>query len=346
MMKCIAKEISLRNDFFEKETPIHSIYFGGGTPSILEPSSIQSVIQLIQDTFDVVPYPEITLEANPDDLTKAYLQSLKSQTVVNRLSIGVQSFFEEDLHYMRRAHTALQAHQAIQDALDSGFTNLTVDLIYGVPTLSDEHWIENIQILMRFGIPHISAYALTVEEKTILYQHIRQQKTKAPDDDKTVRHYKMLIETLENAGFTHYEISNFAKENFEAVHNSIYWNNAPYLGIGPSAHSYNGDHRLWNIANNAQYIAAIHADLLPLEKELLTTNDRFNEYLMTKLRTSKGIDTKDLKNRFDETLNRYFLQNIEPFVQQELVIQQAGKYTLTVEGKLFSDRIIAELFIV
>ena len=346
MIKAILAEIEMRAYFFSDNTQLQSIYFGGGTPSILPVEAIQTILEKIYATFTITENPEITLEANPDDLSRAYLEQLKSETKINRLSIGVQSFFEEDLHYMHRAHHALQAETAIKNALDFGFTNLTVDLIYGVPTLSDEHWKKNIQLLLDFGIPHISAYALTVEDKTMLKRHIQQHKKIAPEDDKAIRQYKLLIEQLEHAGFMHYEISNFAKPSFLAVHNSSYWDNAPYLGVGPSAHSYDGKNRFWNIANNAQFMKAIAAGNLLFEKEELSEQDFFNEYMMTKLRTHAGVSTIGLQDRFGNRMTTHFLETIQPYVQRNLVQVAQHNYRLTTEGKLLSDKIISDLFLV
>ncbi len=343
MLQAMHKEIELRSRYLENKT-VDSIYFGGGTPSILNADDIAKLIDSIAQQYEIAPQAEITLEANPDDLDKAKVRGL-SQTPINRLSIGIQSFFEEDLRWMNRAHNANEADAAIKRVQDGGFENITCDLIYGYPLLTDEKWKANIGQLTSNQVPHISSYAMTVEQRTALSSMIIKGKTPAMNEEQSARQFEMLMAELQEQGYEHYEISNFAKPGCYAKHNSNYWAGKAYLGIGPSAHSFNGSSRSWNIANNALYIEAINKREPALETELLTTSDRYNEYVMTSLRTMWGVDLRKIQQDFGD----HFLQHLE---QEAAPYLDAGHLERTAEnflclrntGKLLADRIASELF--
>ena len=305
MVLALAKELQLRKSEFENES-VATIYFGGGTPSRLTIADLQLLIASIYAQYTIVEKPEITLEANPDDLSESYLSDLKT-IGVNRLSIGIQSFFEDDLKLMNRAHNSVEAKKCLEIATRY-FDNISLDLIYGIPDLSqngeqakqmsNERWQQNIETALSFGIPHISSYALTVEPKTALNKLIALGKIASPNDEVAQEHFMILVETLEKNGFVHYELSNFGKENYFSQNNSAYWLGKKYIGIGPSAHSYDGISRSWNIANNALYLKAIQNDELPNEVEKLTLEDRYNEYIMTGLRTIWGVSLVRIEQEF------------------------------------------------
>lgn len=344
VLKAIQAEISLRRDFFPERTQIDSIYFGGGTPSLLKPEEVMVLIDEIARYYSISPAAEITLEANPDDLTPTYLSALKKGTPVNRFSIGVQSFFDEDLQYMHRAHRADEAKASIQRAQDAGFEHLSADLIYGTPGLSDDRWQQNLQILFDLGVPHISCYALTVEDKTLLADQVRKQKESAPDEEQTARQFSKLLEAMKGNSYTHYEISNFCREPHFAIHNTNYWKGIPYLGIGPSAHSFDGEKRYWNIANNALYAKKILSGETAFEFEVLSDTERYNEFVMTGIRTMWGIDRQALRSRFGKVAEQHFLREISPFVSNQWVDEKEGIYILTDSGKLFCDFITEHVF--
>lgn len=354
LLQALLKELVLRKDELGG-APLGSIYLGGGTPSLLTPAELETLFEQVFRHFNVNPDAEITLEANPDDLTPEYLNAL-AQSPVNRLSIGVQSFFEEDLRYMNRAHTGSEARACIENAQNSGFENLTVDLIYGAPTTSQERWAENIDTLLGYGIPHLSCYALTVEPKTALAHFVEKGKSQAPDESHSATQYEYLMTTLRREGYEHYEISNFALPGRHARHNSSYWSGEAYLGIGPSAHSFDGHFtRQWNVANNTRYLKALEqveteTDRLRqegvlFEKEVLTPRDRYNEYVMTGLRTARGCSLPAV-DAFGSGFQAHFQENITPLIQQELVTVQGVNYTLTDAGRLLADRIASELFLI
>jgi oxygen-independent coproporphyrinogen-3 oxidase len=344
MLTSILREIELQQYFFPEKKPIETIYFGGGTPSLLSSNEINSILYKIQSHFTVTPNIEVTLEANPDDLTKDYIRELKD-TSVNRLSIGVQSFFDVDLQYMNRAHNATAARQCLGDALNAGFHNLSVDLIYGTPTMPDNNWIQNLEAVFEFDIPHVSAYALTVEEDTALSNNIRKKTVQAPADEHTARQFEMLVHAMIRQGYLHYEISNFALPGKFAVHNSNYWKGVSYLGIGPSAHSFDGSRRYWNISNNALYAQKISSNVLPHESENLSASNRYNEYIMTSLRTMWGLDLQKIENDFGSSYADHFLKMVGRFLKDGFVAESHTVYTLTAAGKLMSDHITRELFI-
>lgn len=341
MTTAICREAEIRKQYINDE--VSTIYFGGGTPSLLPAQETAQILQTIKENFPIAPNAEITIETNPDDITPARLTYWK-ELGINRLSIGVQSFFEEDLQWMNRAHNAQQAIDCIQFANEAGFENITIDLIYGTPTLSDEKWKQNVETAFRLNIPHLSCYALTVEPKTALEKLIAMHKLENVDPEKQSRHFELLMEWTANAGYEHYEISNFAKPGFRSKHNSSYWQGRHYLGLGPSAHSFNGTSRQWNIANNALYLKNIDSGISPFEIEQLTPVQRLNEYIMTALRTTEGIDLQYIAGNWGNEKKEQLLQHINSSVKQELITVDYINVKLTAQGKLFADGIAAELF--
>lgn len=345
LILALQKEVALRANYLIDKT-IPSIYFGGGTPSLLTADDIQHLIEEVARHFNIANDAEITLEANPDDLDAAKVAVLR-HTPINRFSIGIQSFYEEDLRWMNRAHNASEAEASIKRVQDAGFENITADLIYGYPLLTHAKWIANMQKLLDFAIPHVSSYAMTVEKKTALAHFIRQGKTPPIQESQSAEQMNMLIDTLTGHGFEHYEISNFARNGQYAKHNTSYWQGRHYLGIGPSAHSFNGRSRSWNIANNARYIEGI-TTLKPIyETEQLSDDDRFNEYIMTSLRTMWGIDLEKIRVDFGEKTLQHLRTHLVPFVEQQNVEWvQERFFRLTSKGKLMADYIASELFLV
>lgn len=341
MIAAIVKEIKLRASELPDKN-IQSIYFGGGTPSLLTQEEFSAIYNTLLQHYEISPDAEITLEANPDDLTEEYFEMLTS-TPVNRLSIGIQSFFDEDLSYMNRAHNASQAIFAIDKAQALGF-EISCDLIYGTPTLSNDHWLENLRQLTERKIGHISAYALTVEPTTALNALIQKKKMAAPEESVAAQQMEMLMQQLSLAGYEHYEISNFALPGKRAVHNSSYWKGISYLGIGSSAHSYDGISRSWNIAENMTYIKALENEANFRETEILTVEDKHNEYIMTALRTIEGINLQDLEQNFGPAAVVEFLKNSLPFVQNKWLIADRQYFKLSQEGKLYADYISSQLF--
>ncbi|ANE52487.1 radical SAM family heme chaperone HemW [Flavisolibacter tropicus] len=342
LVAALAKEISLQKDYLVDAT-VNTIYFGGGTPSLLSIDDCRLLIENIRQTFSVAEDAEITLEANPDDITADKLKGWKD-TGINRLSIGVQSFFEEELRWMNRAHTANHARQCIELSLAAGITNLTIDLIYGSPLLTNEMWEQNVQTAIQYNIPHLSCYALTVEERTPLHKLISNHQKLPVDADKQGHQFLLLMQWLRAAGYDHYEVSNFAKPGHRSRHNSSYWKGQAYLGLGPSAHSFNGTERQWNVANNQQYISAIQLDKVPFEKEILSSADQLNEYLMISLRTMEGIDLNVIENKWGHTERERLLHTIKPSLAHGTVTQQNHHLKLTDEGLLLADGIAASLF--
>ncbi|RLK06928.1 radical SAM family heme chaperone HemW [Tenacibaculum discolor] len=355
LVSCLVKELELRKEELLNET-IETIYFGGGTPSLLSIQEIRLLLNTIYKNYTVVENPEITLEANPDDLSEEKIIEL-SKTPINRLSIGIQSFFEEDLQLMNRAHNAQEAKKCLSVATRY-FNNITIDLIYGVPNMSNERWRENLQIAFDFGINHISSYALTVEPKTALDSFIKQGKYPDVDEAVAKEHFDILVAETAKNGFVHYEISNFGKPDYFSKHNTSYWLGKKYIGIGPSAHSFNKTHRSWNVANNAKYIKTIQEGNLPLEQEELTIKDRFNEYLMTGLRTIWGVSLEKITQEFGEEFGKNLLKNAEKFINQGLLVidnelkkpdsDNNVKKVLktTSKGKFLADGLASELFII
>ncbi len=341
MIAAILDELLLRRSEVGEE-PIETIYFGGGTPSLLEVSELNRILAFITDHFEVISHPEITLEANPDDLSAATLKNL-SQTRINRLSIGIQSFYEDDLKMMNRAHNADEALGCLVEATKY-FKNISIDLIYGIPGMTEARWLQNIETVLNLGIPHISSYALTVEPKTALYKMIQTGSIPKPDDGVAHQHFLLLMDRLKAAGFIHYELSNFGKEGFFSKNNSAYWLGKKYLGVGPSAHSFDGHSRSWNIANNALYIKSILDKKLPIEREVLSEADRYNEYVMTGLRTIWGVDLARVENDFGARFKSYIVAQSERFIADGLMSNDVGILTISNKGKFLSDGIAADLF--
>jgi oxygen-independent coproporphyrinogen-3 oxidase len=341
MVSAIAKEIIMRKNEFENKT-IETIYFGGGTPSVLQIMDIRFLIDAVYENYKVTENPEITLEANPDDLSSNQIIAL-SNSPVNRLSIGIQSFFEDDLKMMNRAHNAEEARVSLAEATKY-FNNISIDLIYGIPGMSNEKWQHNIATALSFGIPHISSYALTVEPKTALKKLIQTGKITTPNDDVAQEHFSILVNMLETHGFIHYELSNFGKENYFSRNNSAYWLGKKYIGVGPSAHSYNGVSRSWNIANNVLYLKAIDANQFPSETETLSVTDRYNEYIMTGLRTIWGISLERIENEFGNVYLDYLLKQCRKFLDDELVSIENNILKPTPKGKFLADGIASDLF--
>ena len=339
----LIREIQLRKNEFHGEI-IETIYFGGGTPSVLTNAEILSLIETVYQNFEVIENPEITLEANPDDLSEERIIAL-SETPINRLSIGIQSFFEEDLKLMNRAHNSDEAQKSLAIATKY-FDNISVDLIYGIPGLTNEMWLENIETALRFGIPHISSYALTVEPKTALHKLIQTGKIAEPKDDVAQDHFEILVRTLTEKGFIHYELSNFGKPDYFSQNNSSYWLGKKYLGIGPSAHSFDGKSRSWNIANNMLYLKSISADKLPHEIEILTQQDRYNEYVMTGLRTIWGVSLERIEKEFGKDYLNYLLNQADKFLIDGLLSIAENVMTTTAKGKFLADGIASDLFLV
>ena len=341
MLEAIGQELKIRTT--EIDDKIETIYFGGGTPSMLDANEINNLLEIIDNHYQVIDHPEITLEANPDDLTKIKIEEL-AKSRVNRLSIGVQSFFDEDLLYMNRAHNAEQARSSMELATKY-FDNISIDLIYGLPNLVEESWKKNLAYTFELGVSHISSYALTVEPKTALAHFIKTGKYQAPMDALTEKHFKILQEETGKQGYVQYEISNFGKEGFFSKHNTSYWKGISYLGIGPSAHSFDGKQRSWNIANNAKYMSSIEKGLLPIERELLTTEDRVNEAIMTGLRTIWGVSMSEISKKYGETYKNDVLVQAEPYLRRGNLRLNQEHLLLEPESYFLADGISADLFL-
>ncbi|HEY8930433.1 MAG TPA: radical SAM family heme chaperone HemW [Mucilaginibacter sp.] len=341
LLNALGKELRLQKNYLDNET-IETIYFGGGTPSILSAAELNRLLGTITSLHTVASNAEITIEANPDDLDKAKLQALR-QTDINRFSIGIQSFFDDELIWMNRVHRAAEAEAAIKRAQDAGFENITADLIYGYPLLTDTRWKQNLDKIFELDIPHVSSYSMTVEPKTALASFIKTKKQAPMDDHQSAAQFVLLMDAMQQHGFEHYEISNFCKPGHYSLHNSNYWKGVKYLGIGPSAHSFNGETRQWNVANNAKYIQSLETGDIPAETEFLTETDRLNEYIMTSLRTIWGLDLSKLntiaKDASDE-LNKAAIE----FLEKGWIQRQGTIITLTQNGKLYADHIASELF--
>ena len=343
MVASICKEIDLQQDFLT-DKKLTTIYFGGGTPSLLETSEINQILERLSKNYTWEDNIEITLEANPDDITSDKISKLKAGGV-NRLSIGIQSFIDTELLASNRAHNSNESLRAVQICQDAGIDNLSIDIIYGMPGSNQETWQYNIDKALELDVDHISSYALTVEPKTALEHMVKKGKIHLPEEIVVSRQYLQLIHSLTTAGYDHYEISNFAKPKKYAVHNTNYWRSVPYLGLGPSAHSYQPTFRQWNINNNAKYIESISRGIVPLEREQTKYADQFNEYIMTRLRTMWGIDLVELENTFSSQLSNVH-RDIAEYVESRHVILKDNHYRLTPEGRLLADRIASDLFLV
>ncbi len=342
MVLALAKEIEMRKSEFQDEI-VETIYFGGGTPSILQIADLRFLIDEVYRNYKVVENPEITVEANPDDLTENRIIEL-SKNKINRLSIGIQSFFEDDLQLMNRAHNVQEAKKCLEIATHY-FDNISIDLIYGVPEMSNEKWLQNIETALSFGVPHISSYALTVEPKTALHSFIQKGIIPSPDDEVAQEHFQILVDKLSENGFIHYELSNFGKENYFSKNNSSYWLGKKYIGIGPSAHSYDGKNRGWNVSNNSLYIKSIQENKLPIEIETLTKTDRYNEYIMTGLRTIWGVSLERIEHEFGKTYLDYLNQQAAKFIEDHLLFIDENILRTTKKGKFLSDGIASDLFL-
>lgn len=358
MIAALAKEIELRKSELldsarSVSEVVETIYFGGGTPSILQVSDLKLLIDAVYKNYKVVENPEITIEANPDDLISQAL-SFRAQSRnlyeeyhsigINRLSIGIQSFFEDDLKLMNRAHNSAEAKECLALA-SQYFDNISVDLIYGIPGMSNEKWLQNIETALSFKIPHISSYALTVEPKTALHTFIQKGIIPQPDDEVAQEHFQILVDKLTENNFIHYELSNFGKENYFSKNNSSYWLGKKYIGIGPSAHSYDGEKRGWNVSNNTLYIKSIQENKLPLETEILSKTDRYNEYIMTGLRTIWGISLDRIENEFGKSYLDYLNQQSAKYIEDHLLFVDENVLRTTKNGKFLSDGIASDLFL-
>lgn len=347
LFHALVKELELRKVEFKNQN-VETIYFGGGTPSLLTIDELVLIINTIYKNYQVVKNPEITLEANPDDLVSVRAQS---RTIfedylkigINRLSIGIQSFFETDLKLMNRAHNANEAKACLQVATKY-FDNISIDLIYGIPGLTNKNWLKNIETVLSFNIPHISSYALTVEPKTALDSFIMKGIIKNVDDDLAQEQFHILIETLEASGFVHYELSNFGKPDYFSKNNSAYWQGKPYLGIGPSAHSFDGEKRGWNVRNNSKYIKSLEQNILPIETEALSTTDKYNEYIMTGLRTVWGVSLEKVERDFGIQYKKYLLEQSKKHINEHLLYIDDDTLLVTKKGKFLSDGIASDLF--
>lgn len=343
MVQALVKEMQMRKSEFENEI-VETIYFGGGTPSVLSDVELDFLIDAVYTNFKVAENPEITLEANPDDLSDERIVGLAGSRI-NRLSIGIQSFFENDLKMMNRAHNAEEAKKSLETATRY-FDNISIDLIYGIPGMTNEMWKQNIETALSFGIPHISSYALTVEPKTALKKLIQTGKVSEPKDEVAQEHFMILVEMLQQNGFIHYELSNFGKPDYFSKNNSAYWLGKKYIGIGPSAHSYDGISRSWNIANNPIYLKEIEAGKLPSEVEILTANDRYNEYIMTGLRTIWGVSLNRIQKEFGEEVLQYLQKQSEKFIADGLLAVEKNILKTTPKGKFLADGIASDLFLI
>lgn len=338
LLEAMHREIEMRSH----QEKVETVYFGGGTPSILTDSELQSILELLHVHFDISQDAEITLEANPDDISIEKLESWRALGV-NRLSIGIQSFKQEDLDFMNRAHNAQEAKQALHLAA-SVFQNITADLIYGSPNLTMEEWDQNIQIMLDTGIPHISAYALTVEEKTPLDHLISTGKIPPLDEHLAQTHFSHLVKRLKRAGFDHYEISNFGKPRFRSRHNSSYWQGKTYLGIGPAAHSFDGRTRSWNVSNNTKYMKSMALGILPSEKEELSVSDRYNEYIMTGMRTDYGVDLDYIEKYFGASGKQRFQRDVLSLLDSGAIRQEGTVFILNESARFRADGIASDLF--
>jgi oxygen-independent coproporphyrinogen III oxidase len=341
-LEALKKEIDFSRDYLAGE-PVHTVYFGGGTPSLYPPGVLQELLPSLIGEWSGEEPMEITLELNPEDVTREYVKELKG-CWFNRFSIGVQSFSDGDLAYLNRSHSARQSILAVNLLQDAGYENISIDLIYGIPCSDMEQWQTNLDTVFSLGIPHISAYALTVEPKTPLAWKIGKQRSAAVGEETQADQFKMLMQKTKEEGFLQYEISNFCKPGRHAVHNSNYWNRVPYLGMGPSAHSFNGSSRRWNVANLSGYIDGINNNACIYEEEVLTTTQKYNEYVMTSLRTMWGCNLQKINDALQMTNEELFKKTAARFIEKGMLTENSGTYFLTDEGKLFADRVASELF--
>jgi oxygen-independent coproporphyrinogen-3 oxidase len=343
MVSALQKELLLRKAELKNEE-VQTIYFGGGTPSVLEIGEINEIIKTVDENYRVIKHPGITLEANPEDLSIKKIKEL-SDSPINRLSIGVQSFFDQDLKLMNRAHDAKEADLCLNEA-KKYFDNISIDLIYGIPGMTNARWEENINKALSYELPHISSYALTVEPKTALKAFIDKGIIPNVDDEVAEEQFNILCTLLEKEGFINYEISNFGKEGYFSKNNTAYWKGKKYIGIGPSAHSYDGTKRAWNINNNSKYIRSIKENILPLEEEVLSKTDRYNEYVMTALRTIWGVSLDKIRNEFGTGYYEYLLDQSDKYIKEKLLVTEGDKLSVTKKGKFLCDGIASDLFMI
>ena len=341
LVEMLCKEMQLRKQELKSDY-IETIYFGGGTPSLLSAEDLNRIFEAINSIFKIADDAEITLEANPDDLSEEKLKIFKNAGI-NRLSIGVQSFFEEDLKMMNRAHNAFEALESIKMA-KRHFENISIDLIYGIPEMSNQRWKKNIEIALDLGLPHFSCYALTIEPNTALKKMIEKGKIKPVNDDAARAHFDILTTTLKAHGYIQYEFSNYGKEGFFSRNNTAYWLGKQYLGIGPSAHSFDGKTRKWNISNNTKYIKSLEKGDLPFEEEVLSEVDRYNEYVMTRLRTMWGIDLTEVEAKFGRKFKQHLISEASKEIALGMLEEDGDKLTITSKGKFLSDGIASNLF--
>lgn len=340
LVQALCEELRLRKNELAGE--VETIYFGGGTPSLLSSEELQQIFETMYENYEVSENPEITLEANPDDLTSTRINELANSRI-NRLSIGVQSFFEEDLKLMNRIHNVSEALACIKDS-KKYFENISIDLIYGIPGMSKERWTKNLEIALKMDMPHLSCYALTVEPRTALKKFIEKGIVPPVDEDVAKQHYEILLETTENAGYENYEFSNFGKPGFQSRNNTAYWEGKHYLGIGPSAHGYDGKSRSWNVANNTKYIKSIAAGELPLEREILSKENKYNEYIMTGLRTEKGVSLEKIEQEFGVEFLEYLMEQAFKPLKNEILILEDQNLKISRKAKFLSDGIASNLF--
>lgn len=351
MINALKQELNLRKDELSGHT-VETIYFGGGTPSILSREELLLLIDEVYQSYLVSDSPEITLEANPDDLSRTHINAL-SKTPINRLSIGIQSFYNDDLKSMNRAHSAQEAKQSLELALIH-FDNITIDLIYGIPNMPLEKWYQNLKTAFDFGVPHISSYALTVEPKTALHSFIKKGKYPPLDEELALKHFELLVSETKNNGFIQYEVSNFGKPDYFSKHNTSYWQGKSYLGIGPSAHSFHGNQRSWNVANNVQYIQTIKKRMLPMTLENLSKKDKFNEYVMTGLRTIWGISLSDIEKQFGLEYKEHILSESKKHILNGMLVivnsdsskNSTEKLLVSEKGKFLVDGLASDLFMI
>ena len=344
MLKCINLELEMRQTYL-KNKAINTIYFGGGTPSILSKSEIKFILDSIYNIYKIKENAEITLECNPDDLTENKLKALK-EVGINRLSIGVQSFDDEDLKFMNRSHNATQSENCLKLAQQVGFNNITIDLIYGLPNQNLADWKKNLKKMFAFNIPHFSAYALTVENKTPLKYLVERKQIIPLNEKKVLEQFNTLMDMAAENGFVHYEISNFGKQGCFSKHNTAYWQSKHYLGIGPSAHSYNGKSRSWNVSANKQYIQKILDRVEGVHQEILSKNQQYNEYIFTSLRTIWGANSETINVQFGIKFQSHFLKEVKKWESKKDIKKTEYTYTLTNSGKFLADAIASDLFIV
>ena len=339
----LLKEIELQHNYLPNEI-IETVYFGGGTPSLLEYDALMQIFEKLQQYFKISESAEITLEANPDDLDLKKIRELK-QSPINRISIGIQSFFDDDLKYLNRRHSVSQAEASVKRSQDVGFENISIDLIYGIPSLNNEKWEKNLDYSFNLNVPHISAYGLTVEPKTALETLIRKGKYQPTDEESSINQFLVLMQKMNRNNFIHYEISNFCKKGFISKHNSNYWKGMKYLGLGPSAHSFDKTSRQWNVSDIPEYLESLQKKKIPAEKETLTDNDKYNEYVMMSLRTMWGCDVNYIEQAFGAEQKNSAIGKIEKYIAKGHMIYNNNIFSLTDEGKLFADGIAADFFI-